>query len=98
MTEVYSLFLLRKTKLTNLRYLCSIMQKNISVISTYNSTEWLKKSDLGTTQTYRTFEMVIADDGSRQDTFDLIEELKKKFFIPSFMFGMKTMVFRNPKF
>ncbi len=60
------------------------MQKNISVIiSTYNSVEWLKKVIWGyNTQTYRNFEMVIADDGSRQDTFDLIEELKKEVFYP----------------
>lgn len=60
------------------------MQKNISVIiSTYNSTEWLKKVIWGyNTQTYRNFEMVIADDGSRQETFDLIEELKKDVFYP----------------
>jgi len=56
------------------------MQKNISVIiSTYNSVEWLKKVIWGyNTQTYRNFEMVIADDGSRQETFDLIEKLKKE--------------------
>nr|WP_157489757.1 glycosyltransferase family 2 protein [Flavobacterium sp. CF136] len=61
-----------------------MMQKNISVIiSTYNSVEWLKKVIWGyNTQTYRNFEMVIADDGSRQDTFDLIEELKKEVFYP----------------
>jgi glycosyltransferase involved in cell wall biosynthesis len=60
------------------------MQKNISVIiSTYNSVEWLKKVIWGyNTQTYRNFEMVIADDGSRQDTFDLIEEMKKEVFYP----------------
>lgn len=60
------------------------MQKNISVvISTYNSPEWLKKVIWGyNTQTYRNFEMVIADDGSRQDTFDLIEEMKKEVFFP----------------
>ena len=60
------------------------MQKNISVvISTYNSPEWLKKVIWGyNTQTYRNFEMVIADDGSRQETSDLIEELKKEVFYP----------------
>jgi glycosyltransferase involved in cell wall biosynthesis len=60
------------------------MQKNISVvISTYNSVEWLKKVIWGyNTQTYRNFEMVIADDGSRQETFDLIEEMKKEVFYP----------------
>ena len=76
------------------------MQKNISVIiSTYNSVEWLKKVIWGyNTQTYRNFEMVIADDGSRQDTFDLIDELKKEVFYPIYMSGMKTMAFRNRRF
>ena len=60
------------------------MQKNISVvISTYNSTEWLKKVIWGyNTQTYRNFEMVIADDGSGQATFDLIAQMKKEVFFP----------------
>ena len=61
-----------------------MMQKNISVvISTYNSTEWLRKVIWGyNTQTYRNFEMVIADDGSGQETFDLIEQMKKEVFFP----------------
>lgn len=61
-----------------------MMQKNISVvISTYNSTEWLKKVIWGyNTQTYRNFEMVIADDGSSQETFDLIEQMRKEVFFP----------------
>lgn len=61
-----------------------MMQKNISVIiSTYNSPEWLKKVLWGfNTQTYRDFEVVIADDGSRKDTFDLIEEIRKEVFYP----------------
>lgn len=60
------------------------MQKNISVIiSTYNSPEWLKKVIWGyNTQTYRNFEMVIADDGSRQETADMIKELQKEVFYP----------------
>jgi glycosyltransferase involved in cell wall biosynthesis len=53
------------------------------IVSTYNSKEWLEKVILGyNTQTYRDFEMVIADDGSRLDTFDLIEEMKKEVFYP----------------
>ncbi|MFM9826986.1 glycosyltransferase family 2 protein [Flavobacterium sp.] len=61
-----------------------MMQKNISVvISTYNSPDWLKKVIWGyNTQTYRNFEMVIADDGSNQETFDLIELMKKEVFFP----------------
>ena len=60
------------------------MQKNISVIiSTYNSPEWLKKVIWGyNTQTYRNFEMVIADDGSRQETIDMIDELRAEVFYP----------------
>jgi len=59
------------------------MMKNISVIiSTYNSPKWLEKVLWGyNTQTYRNFELVIADDGSSQETFDLIEAIKKEVFI-----------------
>lgn len=58
------------------------MNKNISIIiSTYNSPEWLAKVIWGyNTQTYRNFEMIIADDGSKQPTFDLIETLQKEVF------------------
>jgi glycosyltransferase involved in cell wall biosynthesis len=61
-----------------------MMQKNISVvISTYNSPDLLKKVIWGyNTQTYRNFEMVIADDGSNKETFDLIELMKKEVFFP----------------
>ena len=53
------------------------------VISTYNSTEWLAKVLYGyNNQTYRLFEIVIADDGSNQETFDLIEKIQKEVFYP----------------
>ena len=53
------------------------------VISTYNSTEWLAKVLHGyNNQTYRLFEIVIADDGSNQETFDLIEKFQKEVFYP----------------
>lgn len=60
------------------------MQKNISVIvSTYNSPEWLQKVIWGcNTQTYRNFEMIIADDGSTRETHDLIENMRKEVFFP----------------
>ncbi|MDO1500012.1 glycosyltransferase family 2 protein [Winogradskyella maritima] len=51
------------------------------IISTYNSPEWLEKVLYGyNNQTYRNFELVLADDGSGQETFDLIERLKGDLF------------------
>ena len=53
------------------------------IISTYNSPEWLEKVLFGyNNQTYRQFEIIIADDGSKQDTFDLLETLQKEVFYP----------------
>lgn len=47
------------------------------IISTYNSEEWLEKVLLGyACQDTSDFEVVIADDGSKQPTFDLIDRLK----------------------
>tara|TARA_B110000967_G_C18894245_1_gene569471 strand:- start:1702 stop:2529 length:828 start_codon:yes stop_codon:yes gene_type:complete len=51
------------------------------IISTYNSTEWLEKVLHGyNNQTYRLFEIVIADDGSDEATSDLIKKLQKEVF------------------
>lgn len=60
------------------------MKKDISIIiSTYNSPEWLKKVLYGyNTQTYRNFEVIIADDGSDERTKDLIFEIQKEVFYP----------------
>ncbi|MGB1269894.1 MAG: glycosyltransferase family 2 protein [Flavobacteriaceae bacterium] len=57
-------------------------QKDISVvISTYNSPDWLEKVLWGyNTQTYMNFEMVIADDGSKPETKNLIAQLAKEVF------------------
>ena len=54
------------------------MSVKVSVIlSTYNAPEWLEKVLWGfEVQTDRDFEVVIADDGSGQSTFDLIEKFK----------------------
>src|SRR5690606_22084364 len=66
----------------------SASSENISVaisviISTYNSEAWLEKVLWGyEAQTFRKFEVVIADDGSKQPTFDLIERIKGELSYP----------------
>jgi len=48
------------------------------IISTYNNPAWLEKVLWGyECQTHPAFEVVIADDGSAQPTFDLIDKFKK---------------------
>lgn len=53
---------------------------NLSVIfTTYNATEWLEKVLWGySVQTFRDFEIIIADDGSSAETRQLIEIFRKK--------------------
>ncbi len=60
------------------------MKKDISVIiSTYNSPEWLEKVLYGfNTQTYRNFEVVIADDGSDNTTKQCLIDIQKEVFFP----------------
>ena len=49
------------------------------IISTYNSIEWLKKVLWGyNQQIFLNFEIVIADDGSKEETKIEIENLKKE--------------------
>lgn len=54
------------------------MYKYISIIvSTYNSPKWLENVLIGyNCQNYRFFELIIADDGSSKETFDLIEKYR----------------------
>jgi glycosyltransferase involved in cell wall biosynthesis len=48
------------------------------IISTYNNPAWLEKVMWGyECQIYKNFELIIADDGSGQPTFDLIEQFKQ---------------------
>jgi glycosyltransferase involved in cell wall biosynthesis len=48
------------------------------VLSTYNAPEWLEKVLWGyEVQTHTMFEIVIADDGSGQPTFELLDRFKK---------------------
>ena len=49
------------------------------IISTYNQPEWLRKVLIGyEQQTHSNFEIVIADDGSKDETRTLIESFKKE--------------------
>lgn len=60
------------------------MNKDVSVIiSTYNSPEWLIKVLYGyNTQTYRNFEVIIADDGSDERTKKCLEVIQEEVFFP----------------
>ncbi len=49
------------------------------VLSTYNQPDWLEKSLLGyAAQTYRDFELLVADDGSREDTRERLDRLRER--------------------
>ena len=53
------------------------------IISTYNSFEWLTKVLWGyNEQTFKNFEVVIADDGSKEETINGIKEIKKSLDFP----------------
>lgn len=53
------------------------------IISTYNSTDWLRKVLYGyNNQTFRHFEVVVADDGSDETTRQLLEAMKEEVFFP----------------
>jgi len=59
------------------------LEKNLKitvVISTYNAEEWLEKVLIGySNQTYKNFDIIIADDGSRASTKELINRYAKDF-------------------
>ena len=53
------------------------------ILSTYNSTEWLEKVLVGfSVQTEKDFELIIADDGSGEETRLLIEQYQKTLPFP----------------
>ncbi|UZO80485.1 glycosyltransferase family 2 protein [Aquimarina sp. ERC-38] len=68
------------------------------IISTYNAPAWLEKVLTGyNNQTYRSFEVVIADDGSNFRTTNLIEKIKKKVFYPIKHVWQEDSGFRKTK-
>ena len=53
------------------------------VVSTYNAEEWLEKVLIGySVQTYKDFELIIADDGSRTTTKELIDRYAANYPVP----------------
>ncbi len=53
------------------------------IFSTYNSEEWLEKVIIGfSVQTFQDFEIIVADDGSKEATKNLIDKLRKEIDIP----------------
>ena len=53
------------------------------IMSTYNAEDWLEKVLIGfSVQTEKDFEIVIADDGSRPATRELLDRLRKEITIP----------------
>ncbi|MCF6132566.1 glycosyltransferase family 2 protein [Flavobacterium wongokense] len=53
------------------------------IFSTYNSEAWLEKTIIGfSVQTFTDFEIIIADDGSKEATRELIDRLRKEISIP----------------
>ena len=53
------------------------------IVSTYNAEEWLEKVLIGySVQTTNDFELIIADDGSRPSTKELIDSYSKNYPVP----------------
>ncbi len=53
------------------------------IISTYNAEEWLEKVLIGySVQTYKDFDIIVADDGSRPSTKELIDSYAKDYPVP----------------
>lgn len=53
------------------------------IVSTYNAEEWLEKVLIGySVQTYKDFELIVADDGSRPSTKELIDKYATNYPVP----------------
>ena len=53
------------------------------IVATYNAVEWLEKVLYGySVQNYKDFEIIVADDGSTEETKHLIEKFKQDFPVP----------------
>lgn len=70
-------------------YFCPIFEQTMTnpkisiIVSTYNSEDWLRKVLWGfNCQTFKDFEVVIADDGSGPKTKELLEQMGKEVFYP----------------
>ena len=61
---------------------CYLMKTSV-IFTTYNSPAWLEKVLWGFfAQTHKDFEIIVADDGSRDETRELIERLSKEAPVP----------------
>ncbi|XCI75417.1 MAG: glycosyltransferase family 2 protein [Flavobacteriales bacterium] len=68
------------------------------ILTTYNTPEWLEKVLFGYhTQILRSFEMIIADDGSDERTFRLIARMKKQISYPITHVWQKDQGFRKTR-
>ena len=68
------------------------------VITTYNAPLWLHKVLLGfSIQTFQDFEIIIADDGSTQETKAVVDSFKNKFKYPLQHIWQEDHGFQKPK-
>jgi glycosyltransferase involved in cell wall biosynthesis len=53
------------------------------IFTTYNHPQWLVKTLWGfSAQSYRDFEIIVADDGSDQETRDVVESIQAQIDVP----------------
>ena len=66
------------------------------IVSTYNAEEWLEKVLIGySNQSYNNFELIIADDGSRPSTKNLIDSYIANYPVPLRHIWHEDLGFRN---